>query len=197
MKKFSVENLGDSMKKVLSLEHRKKLAEASRRWWELNRNTECVVQRNKNISLALHGKKFSIERIKSIRTGTVNKCEQCGKDFYVYPKQHLARFCCRACMIAFLREKGSWRRGTHTSTNVTRKLLISLIGHCEICGFSDKRILTIHHNDLNTRHNTRENVKLLCPNCHTLVHLEKRGYLKIKGCPSKKTNMPNIEVGKS
>lgn len=50
------------------------------------------------------------------------------------------------------------------------------IGKCEKCGFSDKRILHVHHINKNRKENIRDNLILLCPNCHALIHyLDKSG----------------------
>lgn len=62
------------------------------------------------------------------------------------------------------------------------------VGKCEICGFSDKRILIMHHRDENKRNNKRENLLLLCPNCHTLIHYEQTGILKLKSLPNTNFN---------
>lgn len=51
-----------------------------------------------------------------------------------------------------------------------RTNLVKRIGKCEICAFDDKRILQVHHKDKNRKNNTRENVILVCPNCHALEH---------------------------
>ena len=48
--------------------------------------------------------------------------------------------------------------------------LVNDIGHCERCGFSDKRILSLHHKDRNRKNNIRKNLELLCFNCHALIH---------------------------
>ena len=53
-----------------------------------------------------------------------------------------------------------------------REHLLKEIGKCEECGFSDKRILTLHHVDRDRSNNVRENVKLLCWNCHATDHFE-------------------------
>lgn len=78
------------------------------------------------------------------------------------------------------------------------KYLPIRIGKCEICGFSDKRILQVHHKDKNRKHNTRDNLVLLCPNCHALEHwLDKSGMYKwrITGNPDKST-IKNMRRGK-
>ena len=54
-----------------------------------------------------------------------------------------------------------------------RRFLISTLSGCERCGFNTEiRILQIHHLDRDTTHNTRRNLKLLCPNCHEITHLK-------------------------
>jgi len=45
---------------------------------------------------------------------------------------------------------------------------------CEVCGFDDIRALVYHHKDRNRRNNTDANPQLLCANCHTIEHYEKR-----------------------
>lgn len=53
-----------------------------------------------------------------------------------------------------------------------REKLIRDIGKCEKCGIDDVRLLTMHHIDRNRGHNERENLLLLCWNCHALEHWE-------------------------
>ena len=55
-----------------------------------------------------------------------------------------------------------------------RKKLMEEVGVCEICGFNDKRILVIHHKDVDRTNNCRENLILLCQNCHATVHYEEK-----------------------
>ncbi len=53
-----------------------------------------------------------------------------------------------------------------------RRPMIEELGRCERCGFLDVRILQIHHKDRNRKNNVRQNLEVLCPNCHMLEHLE-------------------------
>lgn len=53
-----------------------------------------------------------------------------------------------------------------------RKYLIETVGKCERCSMDDTRILNLHHVDRDRSHNERENLKLLCWNCHALEHYE-------------------------
>ena len=48
-------------------------------------------------------------------------------------------------------------------------------GCCERCGWDAvPEVLEVHHIDRNRRHNTRENLLLLCPNCHAIDHFDHR-----------------------
>lgn len=52
-----------------------------------------------------------------------------------------------------------------------RQYLKNTIGCCEKCGYEEyPGILMIHHIDRNHRRNNRQNLQLLCPNCHMLEH---------------------------
>lgn len=51
-----------------------------------------------------------------------------------------------------------------------KKILLIDIGKCEMCGNKDKRVLQLHHKDLNPYNNLRENLQLLCANCHLIIH---------------------------
>jgi hypothetical protein len=71
-------------------------------------------------------------------------------------------------------------RGSHSRW--WREFLLKDIGCCERCGFSDKRVLNLHHKDRNRANNVRENLELLCWNCHALDHFEaKDGYYHFFG----------------
>lgn len=59
-------------------------------------------------------------------------------------------------------------RGNH------KQVLIIERGHiCECCGLSEwfgsKIVLELEHSDGNNKNNVKDNLKLLCPNCHSLT----------------------------
>lgn len=53
-----------------------------------------------------------------------------------------------------------------------KEILLDLFGRCEICGYDYKPSLQIHHIIplSNNGSNDIDNLALLCPNCHALVH---------------------------
>ena len=58
------------------------------------------------------------------------------------------------------RRRGATGRLTHRE----KRLLIKEVGKCEICGI--KYPLTVHHKDGNRYNNRRDNLQVLCFNCH-------------------------------
>jgi len=69
------------------------------------------------------------------------------------------------------KNKNKIRILSRTYQNKKRYLLKGDIKSCEICGFSDHiQILQIHHIDRNRKNNFRENIKIICPNCHMWEH---------------------------
>lgn len=48
--------------------------------------------------------------------------------------------------------------------------VIEEAGKCARCSFDDIRILQLHHKDRNRRNNQRDNLEVICPNCHALEH---------------------------
>lgn len=65
---------------------------------------------------------------------------------------------------------------TENTTPPIKRYLLTLRGaKCEECGwnkiseFTKKSPLQVHHVDGNSKNNTPENLKILCPNCHSLT----------------------------
>ncbi len=99
--------------------------------------------------------------------GTVEiTCFYCKKTFKTSPSHH-SKFCSRMCV-------GLSKRLTFTGEYTTvRKAMIlrGLLKQCETCGFKDDiRVLGIHHKDKNRNNNSPENLIVLCPTCHSLIH---------------------------
>lgn len=67
-----------------------------------------------------------------------------------------------------------WAEGivVYKSLQKIKRYIINKKGKCTKCGFSDRRILTIHHIDKNKYNNKKENLMVICPNCHSLEHVK-------------------------
>lgn len=45
---------------------------------------------------------------------------------------------------------------------------------CERCGFSNIKVLEVHHKDRDRSNSSTENLEVLCPNCHKAEHIANR-----------------------
>ena len=111
-------------------------------------------------------------------------CKSCNKELDGY-KRYVSIYCstkcqqdyeCKLYIEDWLNNKnnGSQKDG-HFSNTVKRYILENRQNKCEECGwceinkYSGKTTLEIHHEDGNHKNNTPLNLKLLCPNCHSLT----------------------------
>ncbi|MFA6524571.1 MAG: HNH endonuclease signature motif containing protein [Candidatus Paceibacterota bacterium] len=66
--------------------------------------------------------------------------------------------------------------------NTFRVLKLKLIKergkNCERCNYNRYEILQIHHKDRNRINNDKENLEIICPNCHYEEHLLEKSWLK-------------------
>jgi predicted HNH restriction endonuclease len=70
-----------------------------------------------------------------------------------------------------------------------------LMINCERCGYKEvPEILALHHKNRDRTNNTKHNIEILCPNCHTIEHLpEQKSGWKHKRNP--KTNDAGLLAG--
>lgn len=108
-------------------------------------------------------------------------CKQCGTPV---PDRHNI-FCSQKCMGEFRTASivQAWKSGEHKGqylhgvvSSSIRKYLFQTRGEkCEQCGwntineFTNKVPLTIDHIDGDSSNSLEENLKILCPNCHSLT----------------------------
>lgn len=60
-----------------------------------------------------------------------------------------------------------------------RKLMITGHDRCSICGYDRyQQALVVHHIDMNRRNNQKENLLILCCNCHSVLHNRIRQQMK-------------------
>jgi hypothetical protein len=95
------------------------------------------------------------------------KCIKCNKKFMSSPS--------RGCKFCTIKCRGEYQRKTETYASFVnvRKAMKrrGLIEKCEKCGYNEvKDILGIHHKDENRKNNKIENLMIVCPTCHSLIH---------------------------
>lgn len=112
----------------------------------------------------------------------VRECEGCNKPF---KGTHSQKFCERNCKFRSeaLGKVNAWLNGDHDSAQSTdgsikgwaREYLIKEVHYaCSICRWSEVSAngtipLEIDHIDGNWKNSARENLRVLCPNCHSLT----------------------------
>jgi len=114
-----------------------------------------------------------------------NNCLNCGKECH----RVKAIYCSAQCRNDYIYDryikewlegkndgsKKSGKAGIYPSGHVMRYLLEQSKEACEICGWNKKHsvskrtLVQTHHIDGNRENNKRDNLKVLCPNCHSLT----------------------------
>jgi hypothetical protein len=100
-------------------------------------------------------------------------CGWCGKMFT--PRSHHEQRCCSTSCSrnAFNadKRKANQNAGLFADYREAKSALLWNMAACQECGWkAEPAILELHHIDRNRRNNHLSNLKLLCPNCHTLGH---------------------------
>lgn len=110
-------------------------------------------------------------------------CDSCGERYL--PKEKRQKNCSRYCYVIVRRERNieSWLQTNASVNNINgllpkwaREHLLEEANHrCTRCGWGEinpkvgKPILTIDHIDGDWKNNRRDNLVVLCYNCHTLT----------------------------
>src|SRR3990167_6812956 len=141
----------------------------------------CDIEFPKLQSLAAHQNKHSVKAsiYNKNRKKRGNKCHiicaGCGEIHYTKNWKKV-KFCSNSCHKDFLWKTESIPRienGLSVNKNTLRKYLIEKHGpNCLLCGqipFHNNKSLTmqIDHVDGDNENNLPNNIRLLCPNCHT------------------------------
>ncbi len=110
-------------------------------------------------------------------------CLKCNKQ----PSRSTYRYCSNRCQLDFQYSEyiNSWKQGKvnggrginakNISKHLRRYLLDKYANACTICGWNAIHPTTgnvpleIDHIDGNAENNSEENLRLLCPNCHSLT----------------------------
>lgn len=113
-------------------------------------------------------------------------CKECGKEIVDYSNKLKRLYCGRPChkqrqyseyiRLWLLGEvSGIVGKGMAVSSHVKRWLRENRGDRCELCGWNQRNIHTgkipvqVDHEDGNHMNTRPENVRLLCPNCHSLT----------------------------
>lgn len=110
-------------------------------------------------------------------------CLYCGKELTIEQKYN--KYCSSNCQMNYQSQEkiNAWLRGEFDGTkkggflsSTIRKYLIKEANNqCQLCGWNkinpttNSVPLEIHHIDGNYLNNKKENLQVLCPNCHSLT----------------------------
>lgn len=114
------------------------------------------------------------------KKGKLVYCHICRKETWKTPRalkcsKSKKYFCSKSCQTIWRNKKfsGKFHSNWQGGENVYRRLMIKskIPKKCQLCGIKDKRVLVVHHQDLNRKNNNLNNLIWLCRNCHYLKHL--------------------------
>lgn len=97
-------------------------------------------------------------------------CKLCSKLFFA---SNLGRVTCSKKCEGVLSSQKAIETTGYVNNDTAKKYLRRLNNACWSCGFKQELgILQIHHKNRIHKDNRKENITLLCPNCHELEHFK-------------------------
>lgn len=106
---------------------------------------------------------FTVNGIPSLKFEK-RECVCCGSIFTTEVRDSNKQVTCsRSCSNTHFRTKEG-------ATTYRSRALRHYGCICSVCGFSNILALEVHHIDKNRDNNSIENLKVLCANCHRIIH---------------------------
>jgi len=133
---------GSEKRNHRSLKGKKKISKEEIRLKKINDALQIKINKSNKLNSILKRK------IKKIENTSILKGPHRGNSYY-----------------NVIRTKRRTEYSHAKATQNRERIVDELGGHCANCGFND--VLDVHHIDIK---NDENNVILLCPNCHALIH---------------------------
>ena len=109
-----------------------------------------------------------------------NICAMCGTTFYRAISKKLNSksglyFCSRLCKDLAQRSDGLEGFNPYSYTNgktaYRDRAFKEFVHSCSVCGYDEyKNVLVVHHKDYDRNNNNMDNLQILCPTCHAVIH---------------------------
>lgn len=100
-----------------------------------------------------------------------NTCSVCGKEIGIRNKT-CSRTCSNIARAGIKYFTGQRKNKVKYVAGLKERLIQLRGSSCEICGFDTTKILVVHHvkQKAHGGSDDLENLQLICPNCHALIH---------------------------
>jgi 5-methylcytosine-specific restriction endonuclease McrA len=127
-----------------------------------------------------------------------SKCKNCNTEFNYMPSQKNGIYCSNKCQGEHT-VKQRFVKGSKFRNTMRKYLVEHRDYHCEVCGITEHNgkpiTLQVDHIDGDRENNTFENLRFICPNCHSQTETWGIGNMSEEGRLKLKTNRCGSSVG--